>query len=87
MKYMVVERFRDAAAVYQRVRKEGRLLPEGLRFVGSWVGESLDRCYQLMESEDPALLELWMSRWRDLVTFEVVPVISSDEAAQRVSSS
>jgi len=81
---MVLETFRDPAAVYRRFRDEGRLAPEGLRYVGSWVTEDLGRCYQVMECDDPALLEAWMARWRDLVTFEVVPVLSSADAAARL---
>ena len=86
MLYMVLEDFRgDAAAVYRRFRERGRLAPEGLRYVGSWVTEDLSRCYQVMECDDPALLEEWMARWRDLVAFTVVPVLSSAEAAARVA--
>ena len=84
--YMVVERFRngDAAPVYQRFRDRGRLAPDGLSYVASWVDSSLRCCYQVMETADPALLEQWMERWRDLVDFEVHQVISSVEAAERV---
>jgi len=82
--YMVLETFKDARAVYARFRAEGRLAPEGLRYVGSWVTEDLRRCYQVMECDDAALLEDWMARWRDLVDFEVVPVLSSRDAAARI---
>ena len=84
--YMVVERFRngDAAPVYQRFRDRGRLAPDGLTYVASWVDSTLRCCYQVMETADPALLEQWMERWRDLVDFEVHQVISSAEAAERV---
>jgi hypothetical protein len=81
---MVLETFLDPAAVYRRFREEGRLAPEGLRYVGSWVTEDLGRCYQVMECDDPALLEAWMAHWRDLVTFEVVPVLRSADAAARL---
>lgn len=83
--YMVVENFRNgnAAPVYQRFRERGRLAPEGLLYVSSWVTDKLDRCYQLMEAEDPALLDRWMANWSDLVDFEVHRVISSQEAAAR----
>jgi hypothetical protein len=61
------------------------MLPDGLRYLASWVdAERLDRCFQLMETSDPALLEQWMARWSDLVAFEVVPVIDSAEAAARI---
>ena len=83
---MVVEYFRngDAAPVYRRFRERGRLAPDGLTYVSSWVGESLTICYQLMETSDRALLEEWMRNWEDLVEFEVHPVITSQEAAERV---
>ena len=84
---MVVEHFRggDARPVYRRFRDQGRMAPEGLRYVSSWVTEDLRHCYQVMECEDPQLLERWMARWRDLVDFEVVPVMTSADAAQRVA--
>ncbi len=83
MLFMVIERFRDgdAAAVFRRFREEGRMLPEGLRYVDSWVASDLTRCFQLMECDDAALFEQWISRWQDLVDFEVVPVVTSAEAA------
>ena len=76
MLYMIVEHFRggDALPVYRRFRDHGRLAPEGLRYVSSWVTEDLQRCFQIMECDDRALLERWMDRWRDIVTFEVLPV-------------
>jgi hypothetical protein len=82
---MVIERFRRGPApVYERAAEQGRLLPEGLRYVDSWIHERLDRCFQLMEADDPRVLDEWMERWSDLVEFEVAPVITSAEAAARV---
>ena len=85
---MVIERFRggDALPVYARFRERGRLAPDGLRHVASWVDAELRFCYQVMETGDPALLEEWMAQWRDLVEFEVHRVITSEEAAARASS-
>jgi hypothetical protein len=85
MLYMVVERFRnrDAEAVYGRFKERGRMMPEGLEFVGSWVETNLDRCFQLMESPSVALLEAWAANWSDLVEFEFVPVIPGKEMAAR----
>jgi hypothetical protein len=81
---MVLERFRRGAEpVYRRAADEGRLLPEGLVYVDSWVDERLERCFQLMETDDPALFDQWIARWSDIADFEVVPVISSAEAAAR----
>ena len=82
MLYMVVENFRgDPEAVYRRFRAQGRLAPEGLRYVSSWVTQDLQRCWQIMECADPGLLQEWMDRWNDLVGFEVIPVMTSPEAA------
>lgn len=87
MLYMIVEQFKngDAAPVYRRFRERGRMAPEGLRYVSSWVEETIGRCYQLMETDDRALLDFWMSRWNDLVEFEVHAVISSGQALARVA--
>ena len=84
---MVIETFtRGAGAVYERAAKRGRMLPPGLVYVDSWIDErTLDRCFQLMETEDPRLLEDWIANWSDLAEFEVVPVIDSAAAAARVS--
>ena len=85
--YMVIEYFKDgnAVPVYQRFRDRGRLAPEGLVYVSSWVDTKLERCYQLMETDNRLLLDEWMSHWCDIVDFEVHPVISSAEAAKRVA--
>ena len=85
--FMVIERFKsgDAASVYRRFRDRGRLTPEGLSYVCSWVDVTLDGCYQLMETSDPALLDQWIAHWSDIVDFEVHPVISSAEAAERIA--
>jgi len=83
---MVVEHFKDAAAIYRRFRERGRMAPDGLTYVSSWVDEKLERCFQLMEAEDRKHLDEWVGNWSDLVAFEVYPVISSKEAAERVSS-
>ncbi|HTP46109.1 MAG TPA: DUF3303 family protein [Casimicrobiaceae bacterium] len=86
--FMIVEHFRngDAAPVYRRFKERGRMAPDGLRYVSSWTTEDLTTCYQLMETSDRSLLDEWMRHWRDLVEFEIRPVITSQEAAQRVAS-
>ncbi len=86
MLYMVIERYRSGPGpVYERAAAHGRMLPDGLSYISSWVeaGE-MDRCFQLMETGDPALFEAWTERWDDLVSFEIVPVIASAEAAAQV---
>ena len=86
--FMVVGHFRngEAAPVYRRFKEHGRMAPDGLTYVSSWVDENLATCYQLMETADRTLLDEWIQNWKDLVEFEVHPVISSQEAAQRVAS-
>ena len=84
---MVIEHFknRDPVPVYRRFGEHGRLMPAGLSYVSSWVEPTLDRCYQVMETADFALLEQWMRNWTDLVDFEVREVITSAEALARVA--
>jgi hypothetical protein len=85
MRYMVIERFksRDAAtAVYERFAERGRMLPPGLIYIDSWIEETLDRCFQLMETDDIQLFEKWIACWSDLVDFEVIPVTNSVAASE-----
>ena len=84
--YMIVEHFRngDPVPVYRRFRERGRMAPEGLTYVSSWVDRDLARCYQVMETADRRLLEQWMENWSDLIEFEVHPVMTSQEAVERV---
>ena len=81
MRYMVIERFRDPRAIYERLRDLGRLMPEGLSYLDSWIASDLSRCFQLMECEDPKLLDEWMAGWDDLMELDVVPIVSSVEAS------
>ena len=85
--YMVIEHFRngDPVPVYRRFRDCGRLAPEGLDYVASWVTPDLTRCYQVMNTPDRALLEQWMANWSDIVDFEVYAVITSKEALEQIT--
>jgi hypothetical protein len=87
MLYMIIERFRDGdpVPVYRRFRDKGRMAPEGLTYISSWVTRDLTTCYQVMETEDRALLNQWMAAWNDLTEFEVIPVMTSAEAAQSIA--
>jgi hypothetical protein len=88
MLFMVVERFRDrdAKAVYRRFREQGRMMPDGLTYVGSWIEANFDRCFQLMECGDAALLQDWLLNWSDLMECEIVPVVPSDQTRELVQS-
>ena len=85
--YMIIEHFKnnDPAPIYRRFRDKGRMAPEGLLYISSWIDESLIRCYQLMETSDRTLLDHWIANWSDLIDFEIHPVVSSAEAAQKVA--
>lgn len=88
MLFLVIETFRggDPRPVYARFAERGRLAPAGLEYVASWVTAELRRCYQVMQCDDPALLEEWMANWRDIVDFEVLPVVTSADAAAAVAA-
>ena len=85
--YMVVEFFKnqDAVPVYRRFREKGRMAPDGLRYISSWVDEKLERCYQLMEADRRELLDEWIANWSDIVDFEVHAVITSQQAAAKIA--
>lgn len=85
--YMIVEHFKDndPVPVYRRFRDRGRLLPDGLKYISSWVDQNLERCFQLMETDDRRLLDEWIAKWSDIAEFEVHSVLSSSEAVEKVS--
>ena len=87
MQFMIVERFRngDPVPVYRRFRDRGRLAPEGVRYVNSWVSADLTTCYQVMECDERDLLDQWLANWSDIVDFEVIPVMTSADAMAVVS--
>ena len=88
MLFMIVERFKngDAVPVYRRFRDSGRMAPDGLTYVSSWVTADLSTCFQLMEAPDRALLDPWMRNWADLADFEVIPVMTSADAQAAVAA-
>lgn len=87
MLYMIIERFRPGCApdVYRRARDKGRMMPPGLTYVSSWVEPGFARCFQVMECDERRLLDEWMAAWDDLVDFEVIPVLTSAEAAAAIA--
>jgi len=82
MLYMVVEQFKDAPAIYRRLREKGRMMPEGLEYVSSWIDVDLKTCWQLMRTEDKSLFERWTNNWQDLMDFKIVPVRTSAEVRE-----
>ena len=85
MFYMVVERFKDAPAIYRRLREKGRMMP-GLEYVSSWIDVDLKTCWQLMRAKDESLFRAWTDNWKDLMDFEVVPVRTSAEVREMMAS-
>lgn len=85
---MVIERFKnqDAKAVYKRFQEQGRMMPDGLKYIDSWVEANFNRCFQLMECNDPALFQQWILEWQDLMEFEIVPVVPSSETKKSITS-
>ena len=88
MLFMVIERFknRDAKAVYARFEAKGRQLPEGVTYVDSWIEANFDRCFQLIECDDPRLLQQWVSAWHDLIEFEFYPVVPSKSGSENIKN-
>ena len=81
MLYMVIENFHDGAApeIYRRFQEKGRMMPEGLKYISSWISHDFRTCWQVMETDNPALFKQWTNCWDDLITFEIVPVHTSAE--------
>ncbi len=88
LEFWAVEKFknRDARAVYKRSGEQGRMLPDGLKYVDSWVEANFDRCFQLMECDDLRLFQQWVIRWQDLIDFEIVPVVPSKATTEAITA-
>ena len=85
MQYMIIERFHPGKVkeLYRRFAENGRMLPDGVQYINSWINETVTVCYQVMEAESPDKLQEWIRQWNDLADFEVVPVISSAQAKEK----
>ena len=86
MLYMVVEHFKDAPEIYRRLREKGRMMPDGLEYVSSWIDVDLKICWQLMRAEDESLFRTWTDNWKDLMDFEVIPVRTSAEVREMMDA-
>ena len=86
MQFMIIERFRnrDPLPIYRRLRDKGRQMPDGLRYVSSWIEVNFERCFEVMECDDLTLLQQWIAQWSDLMEFEIVPVRTSAETRATV---
>ncbi len=82
MLYMVVEKFKNKDKIYQRFAEKGRMMPDGLHYVSSWIATDFKQCFQLMETENVQLFDEWIANWSDVTDFEIIPVIISAEAAE-----
>jgi hypothetical protein len=87
MLYMVFERYKTPGAIdiYRRAQEKGRMMPDGLEYVSSWVDLNFTQCYQLMNTDKEQLFEQWTNQWKDLVAFEIIPVMTSAEAMQVIA--
>ena len=87
MLFMVVEHFKQGKTkdIYRRLRERGRMMPEGLKYVDNWISADFNRCWQLMECDDPTLFQEWVSQWEDLFELEIIPIVSSKETKQVVN--
>ena len=87
MLFMVIEHFQggDARAIGERFARDGRMLPDGVAYISSWIDEPRARCFQLMEAADGRMLDVWIERWSDLAEFEVIPVVTSQEYWAKIS--
>jgi hypothetical protein len=85
--YMVIEHFKDGDAVpiYRRFRDQGRMAHDGLSYVSSWIDDKMTCCYQIMETSKRSLLDEWIAKWSDLIDFEVCPVFTSKETAEKIA--
>lgn len=82
---MVVEHFKNEAEIYRRAREKGRMMPAGLNYVSSWIDTDFRKCFQLMETDDARVFDEWTTNWNDVMDFEIFPVMSSNEAAEKAA--
>ncbi|HZS17994.1 MAG TPA: DUF3303 family protein [Candidatus Udaeobacter sp.] len=87
MLYMVIEEFKDVRAIYRRLDEKGRMMPEGLEYVSSWIDVDLKTCWQLMRTDEESLFQAWMENWEDLIDFQIVPVRTSAEVREAFEKS
>lgn len=82
---MVVEHFKNETEIYRRFREQGRMMPAGLNYISSWTDTDFKQCFQLMETDNVKLFDEWLTNWSDIMDFEIFPVMSSKEAAEKIA--
>ena len=88
MQYLIIEHFKKdkTLELYQRFHEKGRMLPDGVKYINSWIDEKVETCYQIMESESLEKLKTWIAKWDDLADFEIIPVLTSAEVKAKILS-
>lgn len=86
MVYMIIENFHPdkVKELYKRVEEKGRMMPEGVRYINSWIDENVKTCYQVMESDSEEKIKEWVNNWKDLADFQIIPVITSAQAKEKI---
>lgn len=86
MLFMIIERFHPGKGkeIYKRFEENGRMLPDGVSYINSWITEDVSTCYQVMESDTKEKIQRWILNWNDLADFEIIPVITSTQAKEKV---
>lgn len=86
MLYMIIEKFHSGKVkdIYKRFDEKGRLMPEGLSYINSWIDEQISTCFQVMETDNRDKIHDWISHWSDLADFEIIPVVTSAQAKEKV---
>ena len=86
MLFMIIERFHSGKVkdLYKRFDEKGRMLPEGVTYINSWINEEVTLCYQVMESDNEEKIHEWIAKWNDLADFTIIPVITSAQAKEKV---
>ena len=86
MLYMIIEKFHQGKIkqLYERFDERGRLMPDGVNYINSWIDINVETCYQIMESKSEEKLLEWVNNWNDLADFEIIPVLTSAQAKEKV---
>ena len=78
---MIIEHFKngDPLPIRERFVRNGRMMPNDIVYHASWIDSQNARCFQVMEAASAERLNVWTSCWDDLVDFEIIPILSSQD--------